>query len=171
LIRKIVDEVFMLLLNKMTVARSGLVLGLVVLLSACDSGPATDKQAVNAMAVPSAPLRQFDAAQLALGKQVFADNCARCHGAQAEGAVNWRKVDADGDYPAPPLNGSGHAWHHSVEVLTSIVRNGSPQGKGKMPGWKGKLDDQQIVASIAWVQSGWPQPVYDAWFEMQQRGR
>jgi mono/diheme cytochrome c family protein len=161
----------MFYLNKMTVVRSGLVLLLLVLLSACDNGAGTDKQAVNAMAVPSAPPRQVDAAQLALGKQVFADNCASCHGAQAQGAENWRKVDADGDYPAPPLNGSGHAWHHSVEVLTNIVRNGSPLGKGKMPAWQGKLDEKQIVASIAWVQSNWPQPVYDAWFEMQQRGR
>lgn len=121
--------------------------------------------------VPDAPPRQLDAAQLALGKQIFADNCAQCHGDQAQGAPNWRKRDADGFYPAPPLNGSGHGWHHSTEVLSNVINNGSVPGQGKMPGWEGKLSAQEVSAVIAWFQSTWPQPVYNAWFEMQQRGR
>jgi mono/diheme cytochrome c family protein len=108
--------------------------------------------------------------QLALGKKVFDDNCARCHGDNAQGAADWRKRDADGHYPPPPLNGSGHTWHHSTEMLKQTILNGSPQGKGKMPAWKGKLTEKQIDAVIDWFQSVWPQPVYDAWYEMQQRG-
>jgi len=88
---------------------------------------ACDAESINAgLPVPNAPARQLDATQLALGKQVFQDSCASCHGVQAEGAVNWRKKDADGFYPAPPLNGSGHGWHHSclvpVYLATTRVR-------------------------------------------------
>ena len=139
-----------------------LVLGLV----ACDS------EGINAgLPVPETSPRQYDAKQLALGEKVYQTNCSNCHGDQAQGDANWRKKDADGHYPAPPLNGSGHAWHHSTEVLKNVINNGSPQGKGKMPAWKGKLSKKEINAVVVWFQSAWPQPVYDAWYEMQQRGR
>jgi len=137
-----------------------------LLLSACGDGPD-----IGGMAVPVAPPRQVDAAQRVLGKQVFATHCASCHGEQAQGAVNWRQTDAEGNYPAPPLDGSGHAWHHSTEVLKGLIRDGSPQGQGNMPAWKDKLSEGEMDAVIVWFQSAWPQPVYDAWFEMQQRGR
>ena len=39
-----------------------------------------------------------------------------------------------------------------------------------MPAWKGKLSEAEMAAIVAWFQSLWPQPVYDAWYEMQQRG-
>ncbi len=139
---------------------------ILLLLSACGERPE-----IGGMAVPEAPPRQADAAQLAMGEQVFTTHCAKCHGERAQGAANWRKADADGNYPPPPLDGSGHAWHHSREVLKGMIRDGSPQGEGNMPAWKGRLSEEQIDAAIAWFQSIWPKPVYDAWFEMQQRGR
>jgi mono/diheme cytochrome c family protein len=145
--------------------KSASVFLLIAVLSACESSE------MGGIPVPDAPPRQYDDAQLSMGKQVYTGHCASCHGAQAQGAVDWRKRDADGHYPAPPLNGSGHTWHHSLEVLENTIRHGSPPGKGKMPAWEGKLNDEQIDAVIAWIQSTWPQPVYDAWFEMQQRGR
>jgi mono/diheme cytochrome c family protein len=143
---------------------------LVLLLSACTDAEEI-AQNMGGLPVPEAPARQLDAKQLALGKQIFADNCAQCHGDQAQGTPNWRKRDADGHYPAPPLNGSGHGWHHSTEVLGNVINNGSVPGQGKMPAWEGKLSAQEVSAVIAWFQSTWPQPVYNAWFEMQQRGR
>lgn len=158
-------------MNKLTLFRmtfSGAMI--VLLLSACTDAEEM-AQNMGGLPVPDAPLRQLDAKQLALGKQVYQDYCALCHGGQAQGATNWRKRDADGHYPAPPLNGSGHAWHHSTEVLSSVINNGSAQGQGKMPAWNGKLSEQEIRAVIVWFQSTWPQPVYNAWFEMQQRGR
>ncbi len=139
---------------------------MLLLLLACGEGPE-----VGSMAVPSAPPQQTDAVQLTLGKQIFTTHCASCHGTQAQGAANWRQTDADGNYPPPPLDGSGHAWHHSTEVLISMIHEGSPQGKGNMPAWENKLSEEEINAVIIWFQSIWPKPVYDAWFEMQQRGR
>ena len=36
--------------------------------------------------------RNTDGTQLALGKKVYSDNCANCHGANAEGAANGSNV-------------------------------------------------------------------------------
>ncbi len=121
--------------------------------------------------VPEGIERNTDPALLAQGEQIYQQHCADCHAADASGAPNWRKRDTEGLFPPPPLNGSGHAWHHSNEVLANLIRNGSPDGKGRMPAWAGKLSEQEITAVITWFQSLWPQQVYDAWFEMQQRGR
>ncbi len=144
-----------------------LIIGLLAaVLSACDGS-----EQMGSVPVLMTPDRQLDPQQLAMGERVFQANCAVCHGAQAQGAPDWRKRDADGFYPAPPLDGSGHAWHHSLVMLEDMITNGSPDGKGKMPAWKGKLNQQEIQATLAWFQSQWPQPVYDAWYEMQQRGQ
>lgn len=140
--------------------------GFMLVLQSCDN-----TQELSGMPVPAAPPRSQDATQLALGEQVFRQHCVACHGNEAQGDANWRKRDADGHYPAPPLNGTGHAWHHSTEALIDVIRDGSPAGQGKMPAWAGKLSEREIAAVVAWFQSRWPQPVYDAWYEMQQRGR
>ncbi len=129
------------------------------------------EKAVIELTASKVPQRQYDASQLSLGKKVYQTNCASCHGGQAQGDANWRKKDADDHYPAPPLNGSGHAWHHSTAVLSDVISNGSVPGKGKMPAWKGKLNEQEINAVIVWFQSSWPQSLYEAWYGMQQRGR
>jgi mono/diheme cytochrome c family protein len=115
------------------------------------------------------PQRQYDQKQLNLGKQVFSEHCAACHGDNAQGSKNWHKRNPDGTFPPPPLNGSGHAWHHSTDVLYEVIANGSRDGQGKMPAWKDKLTKQQIEATIMWFQSLWPDPVYAAWYEMQHR--
>jgi mono/diheme cytochrome c family protein len=129
------------------------------------------ESAVVGLSAIDIPKRQYDSEQLTLGEKIYQTNCASCHGGQAQGDANWRKKDADGHYPAPPLNGSGHAWHHSTAVLSDVIINGSAPGKGKMPAWKDKLSEDEIYAVIDWFQSSWPQPLYEAWFEIQQRGR
>ena len=144
----------------------GIMLVVLLALSACGGGGEG-----GGLPVPEGVERNSDPELLATGKQVYEQHCARCHGADASGDPNWRKRDADGFFPPPPLNGSGHAWHHSTEVLGNVIREGSPDGTGRMPAWEGKLSEREIEAVIVWFQSLWPQPVYDAWFEMQQRGR
>ena len=118
--------------------------------------------------------RVLDEMLVAEGKWIFEENCKGCHGANAQGAINWKQTDADGFYPPPPLDGSGHAWHHSSMVLKDVIKYGSvrdEQGraKGKMPAWENKLDDQQLDAVISWFQSLWPDPVYASWFDREQR--
>jgi len=58
------------------------------------------------------------------GAQVFQQNCAVCHGSNAEGTRDWRKTDANGNYPPPPLDGSAHAWHHSLGRLARSIKQG-----------------------------------------------
>ncbi len=151
--------------------RGMFVVGVLLALAGCGDEGGNSAALRGGLPVPEGVARNADPALLAQGEQVYRQHCAGCHAADASGDPNWRKRDADGLFPPPPLNGSGHAWHHSTEVLADLIRNGSPDGKGRMPAWRGKLSEQEITAVIAWFQSLWPQPVYDAWFEMQQRGR
>jgi len=114
------------------------------------------------------PPKETNAATLASGEKIYQEDCAKCHGKNAEGDPQWRKVGPDGLYPPPPLNGTGHSWHHSRAVLHDTIKNGSPQGQGNMPAWGGKLTDAQIEAVISYIQSLWPDDVYAAWYAMQQ---
>lgn len=113
--------------------------------------------------------RQMNFAQVSQGARLYQKNCAECHGASGQGDANWRQRDADGMFPPPPLNGTGHAWHHPRVVLHDVIRNGSPQGMGKMPAWRDKLTDEEIEAIIAWFQSRWPDQVYTAWYRMDRK--
>ena len=113
--------------------------------------------------------RVHDAQLIAMGEEVYLRHCRGCHGANGEGAENWRQKGPDGRYPPPPLNGSGHAWHHPNAVLIDIITNGSAQGQGNMPAWGDKLSSDEIRAVIAWFQSQWPDQVYAAWYDMEQR--
>ncbi|WP_455374780.1 c-type cytochrome [Kaarinaea lacus] len=133
-------------------------------LTACDQQPSVSASSTGLM-----PKREYDQKVLNVGKEVYAENCAQCHGENAQGAPNWHKRNADGTFPPPPLNGTGHAWHHSIAVLTDMIKNGSKPGEGNMPAWKDKLSAEQIDMVIQWFQSLWPDQVYAAWYEQQQR--
>ena len=144
---------------------------LAVVLVACDQKAEKDQKVqLSSASTEQVPARHNDPAVLALGQKVFQQHCSACHGAQAQGAADWRKRKPDGTFPPPPLNGSGHAWHHSRAILRDVIRNGSQPGQGGMPAWQGKLTGDEIEAAIGWFQSLWPDPVYTAWYEMQQRG-
>jgi len=101
--------------------------------------------------------------QVARGKVVFQENCAACHGVNAEAKPDWRMVGADGKYPPPPLNGTGHAWHHPLEILRRQIRFGGLKSGGAMPAFGDKLKDQDIDAAIAYFQSKWPDNIYQTW--------
>ena len=98
-----------------------------------------------------------------MGGRVFQQNCAVCHGAQAQGAPNWQRRDANGKFPAPPLNGTAHAWHHPTKVLKRIIRQGTVAQGGNMPAWEGKLTEKEMDAVLAWFQNKWPDELYAAW--------
>jgi len=114
------------------------------------------------------PERVEDFARVSRGGRLYQQNCAECHGNAAQGGANWRQRDADGMFPPPPLNGTGHAWHHPRRMLHHVIANGSPGGQGNMPAWRDKLSDEEIDDIIAWFQSKWPDPVYAAWQRMDR---
>lgn len=152
-------------------------LGLMSLaLAACSSEtPSNNAAALNGNsggAVTAQPMqRWYEFQQVSKGAGVFQANCAVCHGKQAEGAPNWQKLGPDGKYPAPPLNGSGHGWHHPLQILFHVIKNGSPGGQGNMPPWGEKLSDDEMIAAIAWFQSKWPEEIYAAWMQRELASR
>ena len=109
--------------------------------------------------------RWYSQEQVAQGKDLFAENCAVCHGKNAESVPDWRKRDANGNYVPPPLNGSAHAWHHSMKILRHTIRKGGKPVGGVMPAFEGKLTDAEIDSIIAWFQSLWTDEIYALWLE------
>jgi len=101
---------------------------------------------------------------VALGRAVYAEHCAACHGKNLEGESDWRTPKADGTLPAPPHDESGHTWHHGDELLFLYTKAGGeavvPAGfKSGMPPFEGILTDEEIWAVLAFIKSTWPEPV------------
>ena len=117
-------------------------------------------------ASPDGEERWFSADQVARGREVFAENCAACHGAQAEGlAADWRDRLPDGSFPPPPLNGTAHAWHHPLfQLLQTIETGGIPYG-GKMPPFADVLEEQERLDAVAYFQSFWTEEIYLNWLD------
>jgi len=108
--------------------------------------------------------RWYTSAQLISGKQVFSNNCAACHGDKGQSLVDdWKETLADGSFPAPPLNGTAHTWHHSKKILLRTINKGGVSLGGTMPAFKDKLTDKQKDDVIAYVMSLWSDKVYKAW--------
>ena len=100
------------------------------------------------------------ASEIAAGRVIYANNCAACHGTNLEGQPDWRSPLPSGRLPAPPHDASGHTWHHSNEVLFTIVRDGfrafEPDYQTDMPTFAGQLTDAEIRSVIEFIKSTWP---------------
>lgn len=111
--------------------------------------------------------RWYSLAQLDRGRDVFALNCAVCHGAEAEGTVpDWRTRLDDGSFPPPPLNGSAHAWHHPQQILLRVIDYGGEAFGGKMPAFDDVLEQSDKLAAIAYFQNFWTDEIYQQWMQM-----
>lgn len=128
-------------------------------------GACSDKATDNAASENTASGRWYTQSQVSQGKLVFQKHCAECHGINAEGTREWRKTLPDGNYPPPPLNGTAHAWHHSLSVLRRSIYNGGIPLGGTMPAFADRLDGREIDAAIAYFQSKWNQEIYEAWLQ------
>ena len=96
------------------------------------------------------------------GRQIYADQCASCHGAQLEGQPDWKTPLPSGRLPAPPHDAGGHTWHHPDDILFRIVREGTAAIVGggyesDMPGFADVLSDAEIRAVLAYIKSTWPE--------------
>ena len=107
--------------------------------------------------------RWYTREQVRHGAGVFAQHCAQCHGANAEATPGWRKPNAEGNYPPPPLDGTAHAWHHPLDMLRRTIRTGGAPTGGLMPPFEDKLSAQDIDAAIAFFQAEWPEEIYTVW--------
>jgi mono/diheme cytochrome c family protein len=140
------------------------------LLAGCDSEKSDSGTATSASA-PEPVQRNLNTAAIKRGYQLYRQHCSTCHGGEGQGAANWQKVGSDGKWPAPPLNGTGHAWHHPKAALVRTIKQGTQDIGGNMPAWANKLDDAQIEAIIVWFQSRWPDELYQAWSRMDAESR
>ena len=116
-----------------------------VLLAGCGRGdgpPAPDPEAV------------------ALGRGVYNQYCAACHGSSGEGAANWATANDAGELPAPPHDSTGHTWKHSDRMLYHIVLQGwrDPFNKTErltMPAFQGVLSPTEARAVITYLKTLW----------------
>jgi mono/diheme cytochrome c family protein len=104
---------------------------------------------------------QSEQSQTSAGRQLYLENCARCHGVDLEGQPEWMKRKEDGRLPAPPHDETGHTWHHSDKQLFTITKQGlgaiEPGYESDMPAFRDVLSDDEIVAILEYVKSTWPE--------------
>ena len=84
---------------------------------------------------------EHDATAAAAGAEVFADNCAACHGDGGEGNV---------DLGAPNLSDAIWLYGGSPETIEETVRYSRA---GAMPPWAGRLTEAQIRQVAVYVHS------------------
>jgi mono/diheme cytochrome c family protein len=117
-----------------------------------------------------------DAALVAQGKTVYADQCASCHGVNLEGQPNWRQRRADGRLPAPPHDETGHTWHHPDAHLFQVTKYGTaavagPDYKTDMSAFGEILSDTEIWAVLAFIKSRWPAAIQCRHSELNRNQR
>ncbi|HEX9924591.1 MAG TPA: cytochrome c [Anaerolineae bacterium] len=137
------------------------VVGLILI--ACGAAASSETPATRSVTpTPTLPpLPTLGSDEVILGRQVYVEQCAACHGQNAEGQSNWQQPDTNGNMPAPPHDDSGHTWHHADGLLYEIIRDGSrdplkpPGSPLTMPAFGDKLSDAEIRAVITYFKSLW----------------
>lgn len=110
---------------------------------------------------------------VALGRQVYEQNCASCHGAQGEDVPDWQVPNAAGELPPPPHGSTGHTWKHSDAMLYQIISQGwrdpfNETERLTMPAFRGVLSPREIQAVVAYLRTLWtPEQRQFQWEESQ----
>lgn len=116
------------------------------------------------------------AAAIALGRALYAEHCAACHGPNLEGQREWKSPLPSGRMPAPPHGASGHTWHHPDGVLFRITKEGPAAVVGRgyqsdMPGFGSVMSDEEIRAVLAFIKNTWPEQERQYQAEMSRQER
>lgn len=113
----------------------------------------------------AAPVSHFadadNSAFVAKGRDIYMTACASCHGRRLQGQALWQVMDQYAGRRAPPHDGTGHTWQHSDEDLFWKTKTGRfpwapPRAKTYMPAFGPDLNDQEILAVLAFMKSSWP---------------
>ena len=104
-----------------------------------------------------------------IGRVLYADHCAACHGVNLEGAPDWQRSGTDGLFPAPPHDETGHTWHHGDGMLFDYVAHGGQavlddlgvSFTSGMPGFGDILSAEDIEAILAFIRSTWPEDIQE----------
>lgn len=117
---------------------------------------------VTASARAHHPVDIANAALVAKGKTLYADNCAACHGKNLTGPENPK----DFKRLPPRLDARvGHASHHDDMFIFNQITRGSLDKNGKpiadgMPAFAEILKPGEIWAVLTYIKSRWPEKVY-----------
>ncbi len=111
--------------------------------------------------------------EIAVGKLIYEQHCASCHGFALEGQPDWKTQNEDGTFKAPPHNAEGHTWHHADSQLIESVQLGGTRfegmdigGTSPMPAFADVLSDEEITAVLSYIKSTWPEDVRQLQWEV-----
>ena len=120
-------------------AASALVIA--VLLGACSGGDSDSSKF---------PI-DLTGSRVAAGEEIYAQNCASCHG-PVQGPVVLAAAPVHGD--------AGHTWHHPDRLLHQWVLDRPPLAT-VMPAFRGVLSDEQVLEVLAYIKSTWLPEIQD----------
>lgn len=119
---------------------------------------------ISSLQAPLGSDRPLSIESVARGAQLYQEHCAQCHGPEAQGHPDWENPQV---VAAPPLNGSGNEWKKKKVELVSVIKNGAKRNnEAVMPGWEGRLSEEEIDDVVTWFQALWPIDVYDRWLKV-----
>lgn len=143
-----------------------------LLLVGCNSASGPETTSIDPTFSPNSETgRWYSLEQVEKGKILFVETCATCHGANAESIKEWQVADVNRNYPAPPLNGTAHAWHHPLDVLVQVINQGGLALGGSMQAFEDKFSENEKLMLIASFQSYWNDNVYASWLTRENASR
>lgn len=124
---------------------------------------------IGLLPLPASAFLHTANADAGAGRALYLEHCAACHGVDLEGQPDWRSSDADGVYPAPPHDETGHTWHHDDAMLIDYITRGGQAVlddmgvtfNSGMPDFGSVLDEQEIEAILDYIKSTWPDHIRD----------
>jgi len=95
-------------------------------------------------------------AKPAHGQALYRQYCVACHGENGVGEFAWQSRSR----AAPPLDSSGHAWHHEDDQLVRMILD-KPAPDSKMPAWREVLSRDDALDLLAYIKTLWTPYIRD----------
>jgi len=86
------------------------------------------------------------------GEDLFGDNCARCHGVQAEGYVGPQLLNVFERYGWDP-DDDGSLEQARAAILDTLINGRNVPGQAPMPAYSGVITEEAMVAIIDHLES------------------
>ncbi|MDH5752941.1 MAG: cytochrome c [Deltaproteobacteria bacterium] len=110
-----------------------------------------------------------DPGRIRLGEKLYLTYCQDCHGHKASGQFPEKPkggLDELGKQVAPALDGTGHSFHHPLNVWHRQIKKGSRLKNSRMKSWERRMSQYEIESVVAYIQSLWPEELLDQYQKM-----